>query len=312
MMPAAVVQTHPMFERRLLPLYALILFTGTVAAALLLAMGFTITLPAIIILILPAYVALAGMLARRIGKSKLAAVMEGGALLYQQGLIVMLLLYALAVLSGPYVDARLSAWDRSLGFDWIAYFELCRPFGKQLLFAYRSFNWQPVVVVVALVVAAQQERLWLLVTAAFLACLASAIVFPFFPAEAPFEFYGISPADFPERKGTAVWNFLAVLNSIRDGERTISPALFTGMIAFPSYHSAAALQFAWATWPILWLRWPMVALNVALLASTPVIGNHYLVDVIAGLAIGILSITASKYLSERNSKSSRFLVPATP
>jgi membrane-associated phospholipid phosphatase len=295
-----------MFEPRTGPLYALMALTALVAWWLMASLGFTVTLSAWAILALPAYVVVAGILARRIGWTMTGSMLEGGALFYQQGLVVMFLLFGLAAQSGPFADDLLSSWDRSIGFDWMAYFEFSRQYSAPLLFAYRSFNWQPAVVVIALVLTAREDRLWTVITASFLACLLCAAVFAFVPAQAPFHHYGITFAEFPERRTQMGWTFLNVLNDIRAGEREISPSLFTGMISFPSYHSAAAVMFAWALWPTK-LRWPAVVLNTGLLASTPTMGNHYLVDVIAGIAVGALAIISASLVTYLRSRQCRGL-----
>ena len=63
-----------------------------------------------------------------------------------------------------------------------------------------------------------------------------------------------------------------------------------GLITFPSFHSVSALLFVWASWPARRLRAPMVAINLTMLAATPIEGSHYLVDVIGGAMVALLSV----------------------
>ncbi len=66
-----------------------------------------------------------------------------------------------------------------------------------------------------------------------------------------------------------------------------------GLIAFPSFHSAAAVLFAFAAWPVRWLRIPSLLLNALMLAATPIQGGHYFADTIGGIcvALGAIAIT---------------------
>ena len=68
-----------------------------------------------------------------------------------------------------------------------------------------------------------------------------------------------------------------------------------GLVTFPSFHTAAGVLFAWALWSTRWLRWPGLIVNVLMIASVPIIGAHYLVDVFGGVVVAI----ASLYLARR-------------
>ena len=65
-------------------------------------------------------------------------------------------------------------------------------------------------------------------------------------------------------------------------------------MTFPSFHAASAVLYAWALWPVRWMR-PIVVLAFgAMLAATPINGGHYLIDIIAGTAIAVLAIVAAR------------------
>ena len=69
-----------------------------------------------------------------------------------------------------------------------------------------------------------------------------------------------------------------------------------GLIAFPSFHAAAAVMFAWAAWPIRWLRVPAMILYGLMLAATPIQGGHYFVDSLAGCAVAAFAIAVVRRL----------------
>jgi len=63
-----------------------------------------------------------------------------------------------------------------------------------------------------------------------------------------------------------------------------------GLIAFPSFHTTAAILFAWALWRVSYVRLIGIALNAAMITATPLHGSHYFVDVIAGIGVAIASL----------------------
>ena len=79
-----------------------------------------------------------------------------------------------------------------------------------------------------------------------------------------------------------------------------------GLIAFPSYHTANAILFVWALWPLRLLRPVMLALNALLIASTPLAGAHYLVDLIGGALVAAGAI----FLTSRLTRSSPATAPS--
>jgi membrane-associated phospholipid phosphatase len=66
--------------------------------------------------------------------------------------------------------------------------------------------------------------------------------------------------------------------------------------------------YAWALWPVRWIRPIAIIANAAMFASTPIDGGHYFIDLIAGFAIAILAIRAARALSQRIGK---VAVPST-
>ena len=82
-----------------------------------------------------------------------------------------------------------------------------------------------------------------------------------------------------------------LFEQLKDGTlRHVGGKLVTGVVSFPSYHAAAGLLFVWALWPLRWLKWPILIFNLLMLASALTIGSHYLIDLVAGLVVGFMSI----------------------
>ena len=298
MVERARYQVFPMIDPDSHPAYILVFSGFVVSFATVIALGFTLTTEMLLLFSTWPFLAFAAVLARRIGQLRLATGMEGVALLYGQGFCLMLFIYGMAAVGGPYADRLLASWDEALGFHWPAYVVATLPFEEPLAIAYKSFAWQPLVIVVALVWSDQSRRLWTLITAAILASAATALVFPFFPAWGVYNHYGFAAGGVNK---TGAYTFHHALEYLRGGGRHISPRIMTGVVSFPSYHTAEAILFMWAGWTVKWLRWPIIALNLVVLASVPVIGAHYLSDMIGGVVLGSAAIVAAgAWMSRKN------------
>ncbi|MEO8560273.1 MAG: phosphatase PAP2 family protein [Rhodospirillales bacterium] len=291
-------ESRPMFDRRSRAVYVLLAFAIAAGATLFRLMKFSID-PSVG-LGPPAWALLAlgaAFLARRVGHERIGTALETTALVYAQGIVFLFVIYPLMSLHIPLADSDLAAADSFLGFDWPTYALL---FTRNELLAqaassiYRSFQWQPALVCVALASTGRLGRAWQFVTAATVALCLTALIGPLFPAAMPAAHFGIAPRELPFLIPFHPWRFEQVLHALKDdGVRVLAPWMLVGIVSLPSYHMAAGVMFAWATWPTI-LRWPMIVLNTALAAATIVIGPHYLVDVIAGGAVAIASIYVAR------------------
>jgi membrane-associated phospholipid phosphatase len=112
------------------------------------------------------------------------------------------------------------------------------------------------------------------------------------PAEGVWLHYELTPAD--ARVVPVVSTVWPVFTGLRDGSIRALVALGAeGVITFPSLHAALAVIMIAALWPIRVLRWIVLVINVTMLVATPIDGAHYLIDVIAGLAIAAVSLLAA-------------------
>jgi membrane-associated phospholipid phosphatase len=75
---------------------------------------------------------------------------------------------------------------------------------------------------------------------------------------------------------------------------TIDFEAVNGIISFPSMHAAVAIIVPYT---LRWNRWifePIAVLDSVMLASAVPSGNHYLADVIAGVAVAVLAIACGR------------------
>ena len=194
----------------------------------------------------------------------------------------------------PLRDAWFIAADRFLGFDWLAYlgFVNQRPWLNTIFnSAYHSLMLQIYGLIVLLCLTAQYTRLYHFILSSIgcaLVCIALAALLPSLGAYA---FLGIVDQSMG-------YVHLQDVMGMREGTLKHLPmSQVKGIITFPSFHSSLALLFMWGYWGIRWLRWPFMALNIVMLLSVPATGGHYLVDVIAGVAIAAIIIFLVKKIT---------------
>lgn len=203
-----------------------------------------------------------------------------------------LLAYGAAASALPYRDAAFLAADRWLGFDVRAYlaFVDARPsLAFVSLIAYMTMLWQAPIVFVVLSLTGRVERLQDFAVTLIVSLGITIAIFALFPALGWYGYLRVDPAEYPHLSFFAT--FVEHLENIRSGAlRAIPIDDIRGVISFPSYHAAAAALAVWALWPVRFLRWPLLLVNAVMVASTPIEGAHYLVDVIGGLVVSACSV----------------------
>jgi membrane-associated phospholipid phosphatase len=282
----------PKFDPRSLPFYVLLMASISLVWACLALTGVNVSRALQFDTAIWACVAIViATMLRRVGHERLSTGMETIAVIIVMAVVLVGIQYPLAAVSGPLVDEALLRADQMIGFDWLTFARLFRdPVALAILeWSYESMSWQAAIVLAILAWRGDATRSWHFVTATFILFLAATLPFPLFPADGRFVLCGLRPADVP-----VVSNFCdygPILHHLRDGSlRVIEPGMAVGMVTFPSAHTAAGLLLTWAVWPQRWLRCPFAVLNVALGIGAIVIGSHYLIDIIGGLAIGASSI----------------------
>jgi hypothetical protein len=210
--------------------------------------------------------------------------------------------YLAAAADLPLIDHALDAVDQAAGLDWRALLAWMN--GRPALFAilrpiYLSLTLQMTTVVLCL--AFTGRLLWLRVyTLAFLfAALVTIALSVVLPAAGVWPHYGLTGAD-PQSLVPAVSTSWPVFFGLRDGSlRSLVAIGSEGIITFPSLHAALAVILIAALWPVARLRWVILALNIVMLAATPIDGSHYFVDVWAGVVIAVLCLLAARAIAVR-------------
>ena len=134
-------------------------------------------------------------------------------------------------------------------------------------------------------------------------CVAAAVlgilIFNSFQAVGPWAYY-----DYPPTAEQA--NYTRVFGEHKDaGWYAFDAGYRDGLITFPSFHAILAALAAVALWPVRHLRWPAAALGALIVVSTVTTGWHYVGDVLAGLAVVVVSVAVAKAYTRLERKFAR-------
>lgn len=285
--------------------YALLAANLAAAALLLAGGGFSIDRNVALALASPAPAIAGGLLLQRRGYLRLGGFLEAFGAFACLSITTMLVLIPLAASGAPYVDAPLARADAALGFNYRRAVDWMLPAADWLRLIYATFQVQACLVPAILFARGDTERGWRFLLVVGVTLAATDLFFPLFPAQGAAVHFGL-PLSYRAAVGDLSWHFPAVLDAVRNGARHIDKPMLTGLVSFPSFHAAAALIYAWALWPIRWARWPAVALNIGVCVSAVFVGAHYLIDVLAGVALALVVIRLIDAVAYWHSRQNQF------
>ena len=215
-------------------------------------------------------------------------------LLLTAWLILGPLQYLAAAWNRPLVDAYLLRADAWLGVSWPAIdrWVTGHPTARHMLgLAY--FSLLPQFVLVPLVLGwVNRTRLWQFVLQFQLTAIATVVLFALWPAS--------TPAQHGVHEWVSQTHAMQQLFAVRAGAlRVLDLTQATGLISWPSFHTAGALLVVWSVRKTCWF-WPIVVLDGLLIAATVLLGVHYAVDVFGGLGVvGLVVVSTESLMNPR-------------
>jgi membrane-associated phospholipid phosphatase len=229
------------------------------------------------------------------GIMRLAPSLEATALGIFMAMPILASTYLAASLDRPLLDEALIRMDSAFGFRWLTLIEFVDSYptlASGLSIAYATFIPQLLVLPLILGAARQYGRCYVMVLSYATICYVSSIISIWFPAVGTYAAYGLAQSQLHNINAFFGFYFLDHFEAVRDqAQYVLSPANAKGIITFPSVHAAVALLCAWAAWDLkLLARLFFLVLNILMAVAAVTHGNHYLVDIIAGLAIAVISI----------------------
>ncbi|WP_407167053.1 phosphatase PAP2 family protein [Bradyrhizobium sp. ORS 111] len=250
-------------------------------------------------------------------------------LLFGLGAIAQLLLivtimgpltYVALALNWPLQDHAFLAIDRAMGLDPEMLLHFVNDHAwlmSSLVTGYGFIKWFLLGVPIILAATLRLVRLQQFVAAFSLALAITLVISALVPAIGTFYGLNISPADFPAVHAEIYAAQLRDILAVRSGTlHHLELFKLAGVVSFPSFHAASAVLYLWALWPVRLIGIVAAAMNVLMIASTPVIGAHYVIDVIGGVLLAVLCIVAAKYatalLDSRATAAALGYAPARP
>ena len=192
----------------------------------------------------------------------------------------------------PLVDDALARFDAAIGLEWTTQYAWA--VAHPTVYGVMDFVYKlllPQIPVVCFVVGyADPERLRVFTLANAFGLTSTLALFALFPAASTFTRAGVMQ----------IADFAVQFDAVREGGlRVLDPMRLTGLISFPSYHALLAVLVACAFWRMPKLFPIALALEVAIIAFSPLIGGHYIADILAGVALGLLAFYAAARIGAR-------------
>jgi len=191
----------------------------------------------------------------------------------------------------PYADAFLTSADQAMGLNWNVYFEFVAA-SPQLIsifdYTYTGLTALSMVAFIGLIVSDRLENARFFVTTFVTTAVICTTIGMFFPAKAAVHELLINRElmnNFPFPPGIYSVDIIA---NLRSG----TPQIFDfgympGLTTFPSFHTAAGVVLAYS-YRGTRLFWVVLLYTIIMIASTPVYGGHYFIDVVAGIIVALV------------------------
>jgi len=230
----------------------------------------------------------------------LCALTEAAAQLLLILLFGILLTYAAVAVKFPYVDAELYAIDNAIGFDRQSYLKFFADWpwlSKTVEASYFCMLPQFALVPAIMFFARKFERVQRMIVAIAISLVVTALISILTPSLTAFVHVDLAglvtvPAD--------AYTPVPTMEALRSGAmRAIHLNHLEGLVSFPSFHTTAALIFAWTLLTVRYIRLFGIVLNLALIVATPVIGAHYFIDLVGGFAVAFAAMMTSQWLCRR-------------
>lgn len=218
---------------------------------------------------------------------------------------IIIFTYIAASIDQPLQDQHLLQMDQRLGVDWhalTAFIDAHALLSRALVFAYRSFLPQLLLLPILLAITQRRARAYQMMGAYGLICIFASIISVWYPALGTYAALSVDIYEFKNIDGSlAVASVPQFAAARSDPNFILHLAQTSGIVTFPSVHAAVAVLCAWAAWSFKWGRWPFVLLNLVMLCSAVPEGGHYVVDLISGIGVAgfaialVLCVTRSSF-----------------
>lgn len=188
------------------------------------------------------------------------------------------------------MDVEFSNADLAMGFHWLSFYAFVQNHHTVraiLTIAYYSGLVQVFFSIIFLSHIGRADRNDELWWAAFVASVLTSVLSGFYPAGGTLFYHSVGLDN-----AVHLPHFLALRSG---GITEFTVSAMKGIVTFPSYHTVIALLLIYAYRKLPIFPW-IVAVNVLMLISTPINGGHYLIDMIGGAAVAVLSVLSTNFV----------------
>lgn len=210
--------------------------------------------------------------------------------------------YLGATLRFPMQDATFVAIDRAMGFDWLAMVHWAADKPRLVewlgLLYDKPFFVLPFAIMLLLIVTNRGDRFEELVGFVIISTVLSLAIGSCIPGISAFAYFQM-PDEIAAAIGTPLGKasgdaYFAIRNGV---ENWIDLSQPRALIAFPSYHTVVAVMLSLYVRHIRWLLVLMIPISAGIVISTPLIGGHYLIDTLGGIALAFFSCWAARRIA---------------
>jgi hypothetical protein len=198
----------------------------------------------------------------------------------------------------PLQDQAFLIIDRAMGMDPepIARFVDAHPtIGHWLSVGYGFIKWPLLAIPIIFTMTLRLVRLQLFIAALCFALIVTIAISCLAPAIGTFYGMHLSPEGFPSLNTAMYAAQLRDIVALRNGTlRHLELFQLAGIVSFPSFHAASAVLYMWALWPVRGFASLSIAMNTLMILATPIVGAHYMIDVIGGILLAAGSIVLAK------------------
>jgi membrane-associated phospholipid phosphatase len=166
---------------------------------------------------------------------------------------------------------------------------------------YHSTGPQLVLVLVALALTRQRERLGEFLAVFAICSAATGIAMLSIPSEGAYAYYRPDLATFTNYSSlSGMWHHPTLVALRTDAAPLLNFLNSQGLVTFPSFHTALAIMTTYAVreWRPLFIV--VGGINAAVIVGTITEGGHHLVDIIAGASITVASIALVQIITSRD------------
>ncbi|MES2021619.1 MAG: phosphatase PAP2 family protein [Pseudomonadota bacterium] len=199
--------------------------------------------------------------------------------------------YPLAADTRGSIDPLLQQIDAALHFDWLAWYRAVAAHRTLQLLgtaAYQSIFVTPALILGYCAWADKRTETRAFIASFWVAAVLCLLLFRYLPAVGPLATLWHGPVPYlPE---SALYEAELIPQLRAHTLLEVDLGALRGLVSAPSFHTASAVLYIAAGWPLLRLRWPVMVLSGAMLLATPVEGTHYLADMLIGAAVAGVAV----------------------